>query len=163
MDWISKPRRMRSSVSLAFAVMIASVTPGGAADVWQKITDPENNLSVEYPASIFRNFAGPTDRYAGKRFVAPDEQAEFAYYAFDNRLRETPAKYLKRTLVVQKSNLVYKRITGRFFVISSVRNKRIFYSRCNFGSTVKCIYLEYPASKKRAWDRAVARISSSLR
>jgi len=143
--------------------MIASVTPGGAADVWQKISDPENNLSVEYPASVFRNFAGPTDRYAGKRFLTPDGQAEFAYYAFENRLRETPAKYLNRTLVVQKSNLVYKRITDRFFVISSVRNKRIFYSRCNFGSTVKCIYLEYPASEKRAWDRAVARISSSLR
>ena len=130
---------------------------------WKRIDDRKIGVSVDYPTGAFPAYAGATDRHPGKRFWSRDGQAEFAYYAFENKRRETPERYLKRTLVVEPRKLIYKRITNNFFVISSIRNKRIFYSRCNFGPRVKCIYLQYPASEKRKWDRAVTRISHSLR
>ena len=130
---------------------------------WKRIDDRKIGVSVDYPAGVFPDYAGATDRHPGKRFASRGGQAEFAYYAFENKRRETPARYLKRTLVVEPRKLIYKRITNNFFVISSIRNKRIFYSRCNFGPNVKCIYLQYPVSEKRKWDRAVTRISRSLR
>jgi hypothetical protein len=133
-----------------------------SSENWTRIHDPEIGVSVDYPEGIFQNDKGATDRYPGKRYASSDGQAEFAYYAFDNKRRETPSRYLNRTLVMEPRQLIYRRTTNKFFVISSIRNQRIFYSRCNFGQKVKCIYLEYPASEKRKWDRAVTRISYSL-
>lgn len=155
----------RTLFLLAFVGVVALGAPTKAqtsTDRWKRVYDPDIGVSVDYPEGVFNTYSGPTDRYPGKRFLSSDGRAEFAYYAFENKRRDTPSSYLNRTLVVQQRQLVYKRITARFFVISSVRNERIFYSRCNFGPTVKCIYLEYPTSEKRAWDRAVTRISHSL-
>jgi hypothetical protein len=152
-------------ILLVLVAMTGLASQGQAApgENWKTIVDSEINLSVDYPNGVFATYFGPTDRHAGRRFRSIDGKAEFAYYAFNNKAGETPSAYLKRTLVVERRNLVYKRITNRFFVISSIRNGRIFYSRCNFGARVKCIYLEYPAADKRAWDHTVTRISHSLR
>jgi hypothetical protein len=141
---------------------VQSAHPQAFDESWKRISDREIGISVDYPSGIFATYSGPTDRHPGKRFRSADG-AEFAYYAFDNKADESPSSYLDRTLIVEKRKLIYKRITSRFFVISSIRNGRIFYSRCNFGPRVKCIYLDYPAADKRAWDRAVTRVSHSLR
>src|SRR5215207_7495712 len=73
------------------------------------------------------------------------------------------ANFLRRTLVMKPEQIIYRRITPSFFVVSSVRNANIFYSRCNFSRRVKCFYIEYPAEQKRSWDRTVTRMSYSLR
>ncbi len=54
-------------------------------------------------------------------------------------------------------------MTEQFFVMSSIRDGRIFYSRCNFASGIHCIYLEYPQAEKLAFDPIVTRVSTSLR
>ena len=60
-------------------------------------------------------------------------------------------------------NIVYKRVTPRFFVVSSFRKGKIWYNRCNFsGSFVNCVLINYPAAEKRQWDSVVTRISNTL-
>ena len=60
-------------------------------------------------------------------------------------------------------NIVYKRVTPHFFVVSSFRQDKIFYDRCNFaGRFINCVLINYPAAEKRRWDGIVARISNSL-
>ena len=123
----------------------------------------EGGLVVEYPAEIFRVDAGPTEKGSGRRLKSEDGFYEFASYSLANPSHQSPRAYLKNNLIIDPSSLVYRRVTDRFFVLSSIRNDRIFYSRCNFDFMIQCIYLEYPKSEKLAWDRIVTRISYSLR
>jgi hypothetical protein len=61
------------------------------------------------------------------------------------------------------NNIVYKRVTPNFFVVSSFRNDKIWYDRCNFaGHFVNCVLINYPAAEKRRWDGIVTRISNTL-
>jgi hypothetical protein len=61
------------------------------------------------------------------------------------------------------SDIVYRKITDRFFVASSFRNNMIWYNRCNFaGSYANCVLINYPAAEKRQWDSIVTRISNTL-
>jgi len=129
------------------------------SQAWRRAPDG----SVLYPAGVFPILSGKTERHEGLRYTSQDGQATFAHYVFDNRHGEAPDGYLRRTLVVDQNHIIYKRVNPRFFVISSIRDKNIYYSRCNFGSRVRCIYLEYPAAQKKSWDRTVTTISNSLR
>ena len=47
--------------------------------------------------------------------------------------------------------------------MSSFRNGKIWYDRCNFSrGLVHCVLINYPATEERAWDDIVTRISLSL-
>ncbi|MCD0419763.1 hypothetical protein [Rhodopseudomonas sp. BR0M22] len=51
------------------------------------------------------------------------------------------------------SGIIYRRVTPRFFALSSIRNGRICYNRCNRGRAVmNCVLIKYPAAEKRKWD-----------
>jgi hypothetical protein len=59
---------------------------------------------------------------------------------------------------------VYKRVTSRFFVVSSFRGVLIWYDRCNFASRfINCLMVNYPAIEKRQWDGIIRRISNQKR
>jgi hypothetical protein len=120
-------------------------------------------LQVEYPAGIFRVNAGPTEKGEGRIFRSEDGRYQFSAYSLDNPERDSPRAYLRKNLMVPPESLIYRRVTEQFFVMSSIRQGRIFYSRCNFGSRIHCIYLEYPQDEKLAFDPIVMRVSYSLR
>ena len=155
---------------LCAAATAASVFAGGAqaqmrldkSEGW-KTFEGGSGLSVRYPAGIFRTDAGATEKGAGQKFKSEDARYEFAAYSIDNAGNDTPRSYLQKNLLVPQSGLIYRRTTKKFFVISSIRDERIFYSRCNFAGGIHCVYLEYPQRDKVAWDGIVSRVSYSLR
>lgn len=162
---------MRYSLKiLCLAAATVQVLGGGAqaqmrlnkSEGW-KTFEAAGGLSVRYPAGIFRVDAGPTEKGAGQKFKSEDGRYQFAVYSIANPDNDTPRSYLQKNLLVPQSGLVYRRATRKFFVISSIRDERIFYSRCNFASGIHCIYLEYPNPDKVAWDGIVSRVSYSLR
>jgi hypothetical protein len=54
-------------------------------------------------------------------------------------------------------------VTSRFFAVSSIRNDRTWYNRCNRGNGyMNCVLINYPAAEERQWDAVVTRISLSL-
>jgi hypothetical protein len=62
---------------------------------------------------------------------------------------------IHRRHYVQKGN-------PSFFVVSSVRNERIWYNRCNRSDGyMNCVLIDYPA-EKREWDGVVTRTSHTL-
>ncbi len=147
-------------VLVAMFLVVACLSPVPAQPVneewqWAKAA------KVRYPANIFPIKLGRTERYEGEKFGSADGSAILSIYSFNNQ-HESPAAYLNRTLIVDPKKIIYKRVTPRFFVISDIRNENIYYSRCNFGGEVRCIFLEYPAAQKVRWDRVVTRISHSL-
>jgi hypothetical protein len=73
----------------------------------------------------------------------------------------TPSAFLARKRPPR--DIVYRRMTPNFFVVSSLRNRLIWYDRCNFsGRLITCVLINYPAREKQAWDSVVTRFSNSL-
>ena len=141
-----------------FIYFAASATRVAAQPLegWTTVTDAELALGDAIPSR--RVFSPSRSNRANS-----DGSAQFAYYSFANDRGDSPSGYLRRILVLNREQLIYQRTTSSFFVISSIRQYNIFYSRCNFSRLVKCFYVEYPAQQKRSWDATVARMSYSLR
>ena len=130
---------------------------------WRNYADPRGGTRVDFPANIFRIDAGDTERGVGKMFRTEDGRAEFSVYSIANESNDMPRSYLRNNLLIESESIDYRRVTGRFFVVSGVRAGKVFYSRCNFRARLHCIYLSYPKEQVRAWDRIVTRVSHSLR
>jgi hypothetical protein len=144
-------------VSLVAGCASASAEPIG----WQKYAVPETAATVDLPTTLFSKDAGAPEQGKGRRFTTADRRATLAVQSTENVNRDTPAAYLAKQH--PPSNIVYKRVTDDFFVVSSFRDNLIWYDRCNFaGRFISCVLVNYPAAEKRQWDGVITRISHSL-
>ncbi|HKN86411.1 MAG TPA: hypothetical protein VJV04_06110, partial [Nitrospiraceae bacterium] len=117
--------------------------------------------SVDVPTSVFDSDARQTAIGYGRRFASADQRANLTVQSIPNNEGDTPATFLAKKK--PPPGIEYKRVTPRFFAVSSVRNNKIWYDRCNFsGHYINCVLINYPAAEKREWDDVVTRISHSL-
>jgi hypothetical protein len=146
--------------SIAAILLLVCVLPAAAsAASWRNYRIPETGTSVDIPSSIFTREAGRPEGY-GMRASTGDGRADLTVQAVTSDGR-SPAAFL--ALKNPPPGIIYKRITSRFFVVSSIRRDKIWYNRCNFGrSYVHCVLINYPAAEKRQWDPVVTRISRTL-
>jgi hypothetical protein len=150
---------MRKALIVTWLLTISS---GAFAEpiVWHKYVVPETGASVDLP-TIFSTDVGPTEEGYGRRFTTSDGRATLAVQSTPNVAGASPAAFLAEKH--PPPNIVYKRVTGNFFVVSSFRHNLIWYDRCNFaGRFINCVIINYPAVEKRQWDGVVTRISHTL-
>jgi hypothetical protein len=147
---------LMTSCLLAIPAMAAAQDLG-----WQKYAVPETGANLDLPTGIFSKDAGqPEDGY-GKSFMTSDGRANVTVQSIANDSHDSPAAFLARKH--PPPDIVYKRVTDRFFVVSSFRKDKIWYNRCNFGGNyLHCVLINYPAVEKRQWDGIVTRISNTL-
>jgi hypothetical protein len=137
--------------------VIAAAQPIG----WQRYGVPETGAVVDIPTTVFTEDAGKPDTGYGRRFLTSDKRADLTVQSIPNNAGDSPAVFLAKKN--PPSNIVYKRVTARFFVVSSFRNDKIWCNRCNFaGHFMNCVLINYPAAEKRQWDSVVTRISNTL-
>jgi hypothetical protein len=150
--------------SLAAAAVLISSLPGPAAaesTAWQSYVVPETGAKVDIPVGIFSEDGGQPDAGYGRRFLTSDRRANLTVQSIPNAANDSPAVFLAKKN--PPSDIVYKRVTSRFFVVSSIRNGKIWYNRCNRAARyMQCVLINYPAAEKRQWDGVVTRISNSL-
>jgi hypothetical protein len=128
---------------------------------WQPYAIPETGAHVDVPSGIFSKDAGAADTGLGRRFLTSDGRAKLTVQSVPNEAGDSPAAFLARKN--SPPGIVYKRVTANFFVVSSFRDRNIWYNRCNFsGRFAHCILINYPAAEKRQWDSIVTRISNTL-
>lgn len=170
------------ALTLSFSLTLLTALPAGAQDHgdtvgrsrrsadaasgWTTYVTPSAATAVEYPAGLFSRKAGPFEKGSGDMFRTADSRAQLIVYDLPNPKQESPRSYLGHHLIVRREEMDYRRVTDRFFAVSGIKDGLTFYSRCNFSGgrgTMHCIYLAYPQSETRAWDRVVTRISLSLR
>lgn len=148
---------MRTAAAVVIALWATSSVAG--ADSWTTYRIPESGTSADIPASLFTEPAGKPDGY-GQQFRTSDGRADLTVQAVPNQ-GLSPAEFLARKN--PPPGIIYKRITPRFFVVSSIKRGKIWYDRCNFSPRyVHCVLINYPAAEKRQWDGIVTRISHSL-
>jgi hypothetical protein len=152
---------MRISCCLAALALACSPMTAGAQPVrWQRTIVPETGASVDVPVSVFAEEAGKPETGYGRRFLTSDRRANLTIQSIANEGR-SPRRFLAEKN--PPTDIVYKRVTDRFFVVSSFRNDMIWYNRCNFaGPYANCVLINYPAAEKRQWDGIVTRISNTL-
>lgn len=140
--------KMASRV-VAFAMVTTSVVSAQPVR-WTNYTIPETGTSVDFPASVFTEEAGRPDGY-GQKFKSPDGQASLTIQAAPNDANDSPAAFLAKKH--PPSQMQYRRVTARFFAVSSYKGARVWYNRCNFSKGfVHCVLIDYPAKEERAWD-----------
>ena len=100
----------------------------GAVD-WEPYVIAKNGASVEIPVSLLSENARLPERELGKRFFTSDHRANLTVRAIPNPDNDTPAAFLAKQQ--PPAGIVYKRVTAEFFVVSSFRNEKIWYNRCN--------------------------------
>ena len=154
---------MRAPRLFAVSVLIFIPALASARDAeWRRYVIPSTGTSVDMPVSIFTSDGGAPESGTGRRFFTEDRRADLTVQSVPNPENDSPATFLAKQR--PPAGIIYKRITSDFFVVSSIRNDRIWYNRCNRGNgTMSCIMINYPAAEKRGWDDVVTRISQTLR
>jgi hypothetical protein len=150
--------RAACAISLS---LVPAMADAGDTD-WRSYVLPKSGAAVEVPVTIFSKEADLPEGGLGRRFTTGDGRADLTVQALPNSANDSPAMFLAK--MRPPSGILYKRVTPNFFVVSSVRNDRIWYNRCNRSTDgyMNCILINYPAREKRQWDGVVTRISHSL-
>ncbi len=146
---------------LASTVLALSPFSAMAQQNWQRYVVTETGASVDVPRHIFSEEAGKPETGYGGLFLTPDRRANLTVQSLRNDANDTPSAFLAKKR--PPPGIVYRRVTGNFFVVSSFRNDMIWYNRCNFaGRSITCVLINYPSAEKKRWDAPVTRISNSL-
>jgi hypothetical protein len=147
-----------------FTAVVFALAPVAASAErvdWRHYTIPETGVNLDIPVTVFAEDGGKPEAGYGRRFLNSDGRANLTIQSLPNEAGDSPARFLAKRH--PPSNIVYQRVTGRFFVVSSFRNDKIWYNRCNFsGRYANCVLINYPAAEKRRWDGIVTRISNTL-
>lgn len=149
--------------SLSLVITLAFLPSVGFAQSlsWQDYVVPQTGAVAQIPTTIFSKDGGRPEQGFGKRFETSDSRANLTVQSVPNESGYSPSEFLAKKH--PPSDIIYKRVTPSFFVVSSVRRNKIWYNRCNFvGRTVNCVLINYPATEKRQWDGVVTRISNTL-
>ena len=146
---------------IALVVALSPTLTAAEPTSWVRYQVPESGARVDLPTSIFTDEAGKPEEGYGARFLTSDRRADLTVQSVPNDAGFSPASFLARKN--PPSDIVYKKVTPRFFVVSSFRKGKIWYDRCNFaGRFIHCVLINYPAAEKRQWDSVVTRISNTL-
>ena len=146
---------------IAFGLALSPMVAAAAPISWNRYQVPESGAAVDIPTSIFSEEAGKPESGYGGRFLTSDRRADLTVQSVPNDAGFSPAVFLARKNPPR--DIVYKRVTSRFFVVSSFSKGKIWYNRCNFGGRfINCVLINYPAAEKRQWDSVVTRISNTL-
>ena len=147
--------------AVALSLGLVPVAAAAATNEWKRYVIAKNGAAIEIPVSLFSEDAGPSEGGLGRRFYTNDHRADLTVEAIPNLENDTPAAFLAKKR--PPSDIVYRRVTPEFFVVSSFRNGRIWYNRCNQSDRyMNCVLINYPASEKQQWDGVVTRISHTL-
>ena len=153
-------KRSRYAVVILLGSFLAPNASAAGAE-WQTYTIAESGLKVDIPVSIFIEEAGAPDRATGRTFRTRDHRADLTIKAMPNPANDPPAVFLEK--LQPPARMQYKRVTPAFFAVSSIKDGRTWYNRCNrVPGFMNCVLINYPAAEERQWDAVVTRISLSL-
>ena len=146
------------------AVLVITMVPAtvfAASIQWQRYVVPSTGTNVEIPVSIFSKDVELPDGGTGRRFYTDDRRADLTVQSVANPENDSPATFLAKKN--PPPGIIFKRVTPHFFVVSSIRNDRIWYNRCNRAAGhMNCVLINYLAAEKRQWDPVITRISHTL-
>jgi len=136
---------MKAGSLLIMALTFTPLAAVAEPSAWHDYVVRESGAFAEIPMDVFSEDGGTPDSGYGRRFFTSDRRANLTVQSIPNDDNDTPAAFLAKKH--PPSNLVYKRVTSRFFVVSSYRENKIGTIAGNFaGRFVNCVLINYPAA-----------------
>ena len=141
---------------------LAAIAAAAAAGVeWQSVVIANTGLRVDVPVSIFTDEGPAPEGAQGRTLFTSDRRADLTIKSVPNSANDSPRVFLEK--MRPPPGIQYKRVTSDFFAVSSIRDGRTWYNRCNRANGfMNCILINYPAAEERQWDAIVTRVSLSL-
>lgn len=155
----------RRSVCLALAGFGALLQRPAFAQGWRTYSNPRFGTTIEYPDQ-FRP-GRPPQNGAGLAFTNADG-ATFSIYGSHNSL-DHDLKGLEAFIRENRTageQITYEARGANWFVIAGTRGNTTFYERhllSHGGKIVNGFVMQYPASRRTAYDAIVTRMSRSFR
>src|SRR5437868_13210010 len=112
----------RQLLAIVVFSLLSAASTSAANIEWRKYRIPTTGLSVDIPTTIFTEDAGPPEGTAGRVFFTGDRRADLTIKSVPNSENDTPAAFLAK--MQPPAGVQYRRVTSRFFVVSSIRNGR---------------------------------------
>ena len=145
---------------VAIIILYGSASMANAIE-WQRYIVQQSGAAVDLPSSLFSKDVGGSKPGSGRQLTTADGRANLTIQSFPNGSNLSPAAFLAKQH--PPSGIIYRKVTSRFFAVSSIRNDKIWYNRCNVsGRFMNCVLINYPVEEKRQWDGIVTRISNTL-
>jgi hypothetical protein len=151
--WEDIMRRRGLLLALIVAVWPGMTLAQDAQLGWQQYRVPGTGAHVDLPAAIFQD-AGAAEAGSGRRFVTSDGRANLTVQSIRNAAGASPAAFLASRNPPR--GIVYKRVTPNFFVVSSFRDRNIWYNRCNFFRRLRPLRPDQLSGRRKAamgWHR----------
>jgi hypothetical protein len=136
----------------------------GHAESWRVYSNERFGTTADVPAD-WRAGSSP-ENSDGLRFTSPDGQASIAIYGGLHIWDSVDEKAAIIEQPKEGETITYKHREPRAIVVSGTRGDRIFYlksilsCRDNVWNSVR---IEYPSSRKQAFDALVVHVAGSLR
>ncbi len=150
--------------TLCFAALAGNAASTGAAVTY---INEKFGFSLSLPADIFAP-GQPRNPEQGGLWMSRDGQARLIAVATANESGESLPAY--RAFVMQQSyrnaTFDYTPVRDTWFVLSGMKEGRVFYERITFACGGRYIYgwqLEYPVAEKKHYDRVVEQIHRSYK
>lgn len=157
-SWVAINMRWSGLLSLIVFVVATDLAPAAQIE-WRRFVIPQTGASVDIPISIFSEPGELPNGGVGRAFFTADRRADLTVQSI--RTDDSPGVFLTKRN--PPPGIEYKRVTPKFFAVSSVRGDRTWYNRCNkSGAYLNCILINYPRAEERKWDNVVTRISLTL-
>lgn len=152
---------MRKLVATILLSAICAASAAAESIEWRQFNIASTGLSVQLPVTIFTEDGGPPEGTQGRKFFTKDHRADLTIKSVPNPENDSPRVFLEK--MQPPAAIQYKRVTRDFFAVSSIRDGRTWYNRCNRArGFMNCVLINYPAAEDRQWDAIVTRISLSL-
>jgi hypothetical protein len=118
--------------------------------------------SISYPSDLLEP-QGESDNGDGQIFK--NSAAEMRVYGSNSVLGETLEKQYRELLKKFGKTLAYKTFRENFFVVSAIRNDKIFYQKTfeNSDSVFITFEIEYKKSERAKYDKVVTKIVKSFK
>src|SRR3954447_9425842 len=111
---------------IGLIVGLAPMTASADSTQWRKLVIPSTGAKVDIPVSIFTEDAGAPEGGTGRRFFRNDHRANLTLQSVPNPENDSPATFLAKQR--PPTGIQYKRVTPRFFAVSSIRDGRTWYN-----------------------------------
>jgi hypothetical protein len=153
----------------ALILLLLSCCMGVAAQKPETLTyDTYCNARFEYCISYPQGLLDPqpeADNGDGRKFLSSDHEVLMLVYGQNNALDETLAgKYAEASANKAGRRVSYKLKKEKWFVVSGIKNDRIFYQKTMFRNGQFLTFsIEYPETKKKQFDPIASKISSSFK
>lgn len=156
--------RVTVFVIAGLTVFLAGAAVAGRGPVWTRYANARFGFAIDYPAGTFVPERA-SDNGDGRRFKAIRGKAGFMVYAGYNPLKQTPRQFVEETAKTCRNGRASYAVTGKAWaVVSCERKGEVFYAkRLYLGDRMTSFQMTYPASERRRWDDALARMAESLK